>query len=60
MQTDAAVDPGDDQHRGHLPCPVRRRDKEYVELLRIELLMVEQGLAETRTDDVSDDERGNA
>ncbi|MGY4195117.1 hypothetical protein ACVIM9_004458 [Bradyrhizobium sp. USDA 4520] len=60
IQADAAMYPGDHQHRQHLPQPVRRGDEEGVQLLWVELLLPVQGLAEPYADDVCDDQHRDA
>ena len=60
IQPDAAVHPGDDQDRRHQPGLRRPRDPERIELLRIELFVPEQRLAEPHADDMGDDQRRNA
>ena len=60
IQTDAAMNPGDDQNGGHQPDPVRLRDPERVKLLWIEFFIAEQRLAETCADDMGGNERRDA
>ena len=56
MESDAAMDPGDDHHREHHRDPVWRPDPVEEEHLRIQLLMPVQRLAEPDADDMGDDQ----
>jgi hypothetical protein len=60
IQPDAAMGPGDDQHRGDLQTSERVCYPERIELLRIELLLREQRLAEPDADDVGGDQERDA
>ena len=60
IKPDAAVNPGDQQHRVHQPHLVRPYDPVGIEHLRIELFLPEQRLAEPHADDMGDDQRRNA
>jgi hypothetical protein len=60
IKPDAAMDPGDQQCREHLPAPVRRRHPKGIELLRIGLFLTEQRPAEPDAGDVGDDQGRDA
>src|ERR1700754_1213128 len=60
MQADAAVHPGDDHDRIHLPDQIGVADPEGIELLRIELFLPVQTLPKPRADDMHDDESRDA
>jgi hypothetical protein len=60
IKPDAAMHPGDHEHREHLPQPRRSHDKEQVKFLRIEFFVIEQSLAHAHADDMGDDQQRDA